>query len=58
MVFLNMGGPSTTADVGDFLSRLFVSLFLLYLGAAADRLVRSRTVISFHLVDYKTTLVP
>lgn len=24
MVFLNMGGPSTTDDVGDFLSRLFV----------------------------------
>jgi ferrochelatase len=25
MVFLNMGGPSTTDEVGDFLSRLFVS---------------------------------
>jgi len=25
MVFMNMGGPSTTAEVGDFLSRLFVS---------------------------------
>lgn len=24
MVFLNMGGPSTTDQVGDFLSRLFV----------------------------------
>jgi len=24
MVFLNMGGPSTTDEVGDFLSRLFV----------------------------------
>jgi protoheme ferro-lyase len=24
MVFMNMGGPSTTAEVGDFLSRLFV----------------------------------
>lgn len=24
MVFLNMGGPSTTDDVEDFLSRLFV----------------------------------
>lgn len=24
MVFMNMGGPSTTNDVGDFLSRLFV----------------------------------
>lgn len=25
MVFMNMGGPSTTDEVGDFLSRLFVS---------------------------------
>jgi protoheme ferro-lyase len=25
MVFLNMGGPSTTDEVEDFLSRLFVS---------------------------------
>jgi len=24
MVFMNMGGPSTTDQVGDFLSRLFV----------------------------------
>jgi ferrochelatase len=24
MVFLNMGGPSTTGEVGSFLSRLFV----------------------------------
>lgn len=24
IVFLNMGGPSTTDDVGDYLSRLFV----------------------------------
>lgn len=24
MVFMNMGGPSTTDEVGDFLSRLFV----------------------------------
>ena len=24
MLFLNMGGPSTTDEVGDFLSRLFV----------------------------------
>lgn len=24
MVFMNMGGPQTTAKVGDFLSRLFV----------------------------------
>ena len=24
MVFMNMGGPSTTAEVGSFLSRLFV----------------------------------
>lgn len=26
MVFLNMGGPSTTDEVEDFLSRLFVSV--------------------------------
>jgi protoheme ferro-lyase len=26
MVFLNMGGPSTLDEVGDFLSRLFVSV--------------------------------
>lgn len=25
MVFMNMGGPATTDQVGDFLSRLFVS---------------------------------
>ncbi len=25
MVFMNMGGPSKTDEVGDFLSRLFVS---------------------------------
>src|SRR5579871_4065003 len=25
MVFMNMGGPAKTDDVGDFLSRLFVS---------------------------------
>ena len=25
IVFMNMGGPSTTDEVGDFLSRLFVS---------------------------------
>lgn len=24
MVFMNMGGPATTDEVGDFLSRLFV----------------------------------
>jgi len=27
MVFMNMGGPSTTGEVGDFLSRLFVCGF-------------------------------
>jgi len=26
MVFMNMGGPSTTGEVGSFLSRLFVRL--------------------------------
>ena len=28
MVFMNMGGPSTTGEVGSFLSRLFVGLSL------------------------------
>lgn len=30
MVFMNMGGPSTTDEVGDFLSRLFVSFLTGY----------------------------
>ena len=30
MVFMNMGGPSTTDEVGDFLSRLFVSTLTPY----------------------------
>jgi hypothetical protein len=29
MVFLNMGGPSTVDEVGDFLSRLFVGFLLI-----------------------------
>ena len=29
IVFMNMGGPSTTEEVGDFLSRLFVCTYLL-----------------------------
>lgn len=29
MVFMNMGGPSTTDEVGDFLSRLFVRCVVL-----------------------------
>lgn len=32
MVFLNMGGPSTTGEVGDFLSRLFSDADLIPLG--------------------------
>jgi protoporphyrin/coproporphyrin ferrochelatase len=32
MVFMNMGGPSTTAEVGDFLSRLFADGDLIPLG--------------------------
>ena len=32
MVFMNMGGPSTTDEVGDFLSRLFVSRSLYAVG--------------------------
>lgn len=31
MVFMNMGGPSTTNEVGDFLSRLFVCTDALHL---------------------------
>ena len=31
MVFMNMGGPSTTGEVQDFLSRLFVSSSGLYI---------------------------
>lgn len=31
MVFLNMGGPSTVDEVGDFLKRLFVSACCSYL---------------------------
>lgn len=32
MVFMNMGGPSTTGEVGDFLSRLFADADLIPLG--------------------------
>ena len=32
MVFMNMGGPSTTGEVGDFLSRLFSDGDLIPLG--------------------------
>lgn len=32
VVFMNMGGPSTTAEVGDFLSRLFADADLIPLG--------------------------
>ncbi|POS85544.1 mitochondrial ferrochelatase-like protein [Erysiphe pulchra] len=32
MVFMNMGGPSTTSEVGDFLSRLFADADLIPLG--------------------------
>lgn len=38
MVFMNMGGPSTTDEVGSFLSRLFVRLPVSYmpLGSSAE----------------------
>jgi ferrochelatase len=42
MVFMNMGGPSTTGEVGDFLSRLFVSLALQLLCSRHDRLLVHR----------------
>jgi hypothetical protein len=32
IVFLNMGGPSTTSEVGDFLSKLFVRYLQKQLG--------------------------
>jgi ferrochelatase len=39
MVFLNMGGPSKTEDVEDFLSRLFVCLIGVPTGRMNDVLL-------------------
>lgn len=44
MVFMNMGGPSTTDEVGDFLSRLFVS-------SLADHYLRVYTRFKWILAD-------
>ena len=37
MIFMNMGGPSTTDEVGSFLSRLFVCLSLHVLLSRSQR---------------------
>jgi protoheme ferro-lyase len=51
MVFMNMGGPSTTDQVGDFLSRLFVSSISRSSPRALMVVVHRQMVISFHSVD-------
>jgi hypothetical protein len=59
MVFMNMGGPAKTEDVGDFLSRLFVSPTphpsLLH---ALIYAIRRRMETLSHSVDYSPTLDP
>jgi len=59
MVFMNMGGPAKTDDVGDFLSRLFVSSIphpsLLH---ALTYAIRRRMETLSHSVDYSPTLDP
>ena len=54
MVFMNMGGPSTTDEVGSFLSRLFVGVVSVIVKAKAN--IRRLMLISFHLVAYRITL--
>jgi hypothetical protein len=49
IVFMNMGGPSTTDEVGDFLSRLFVCLFVTQ-SATATRLSRCKGRCRFNSV--------
>jgi hypothetical protein len=44
MVFLNMGGPSTVDEVGDFLSRLFVRLDLICIELTSDNLTRQMAI--------------
>ena len=55
MVFMNMGGPSTTDQVGDFLSRLFVSLAVECPFHLLTFLVSRQMVTSSHSVDYNLT---
>ena len=60
MVFMNMGGPSTTDEVGNFLSRLFVSIpwciDRMFLGT--DQYTHRPTVTLYPLVVFNPTLVP
>jgi protoheme ferro-lyase len=53
MVFMNMGGPSTTDEVGGFLSRLFVCVVSVIVQVQADRC--RLMLISFPSAAFKTT---
>jgi hypothetical protein len=55
MVFMNMGGPSTTDQVGDFLSRLFVSSIAQSSLHTLTVVVLRQMVILFHSVDCNHT---
>ena len=59
MVFMNMGGPAKTDDVGDFLSRLFVSSipYPSLLHALTHAIYRRMETLS-HSVDCSPTLDP
>jgi ferrochelatase len=59
MVFMNMGGPAKTDDVGDFLSRLFVSSipYPSLLHALTHAIYRRMETLS-HSVDCNPTLDP
>ena len=57
MVFMNMGGPSTTDEVGDFLSRLFVSPPKCQLSfSITTNPLHRPTAISFRLAVFSPTL--
>ena len=58
MVFMNMGGPSTTDEVGNFLSRLFVRISPLRstFHLPSNSIYHRPTQILFLLVVFKTTL--
>ena len=55
MVFMNMGGPSTTDQVGDFLSRLFVSANVQCTPLKLIVVVPRQMVTSSHSVDCNHT---
>ena len=55
MVFMNMGGPSTTDQVGDFLSRLFVSSPAQRSPHVLTSVFSRQMVTSFHLADCNHT---